>query len=289
MKVLGHIHTLNDEDVIDRSLQGLLDQTHSLDEILIVDNGSTDSTLKRNFPPQVTVIRHKENLGTNGTLITGLNYALEQDYDWLWVFDADSLPETDALKVLLDFYDTLPPETQNQTAYLACIPLDNTDKQPRHGALFKSKGVTLAQPQPDKSYYECHVTIWSGILFRMKAINDIGLPSPDFVLDWGEFEYCYRIKEKGYKAFIHLDSILHHNIGVDGAALGMKEYRVGPLTYSSIKFPPIRCYYMVRNTTYFWIYQFKPRHVLTIIRNLSSTLRFAASFFLFPLGKNGKL
>ncbi len=83
MKILGHIHTFNDEEVIDLSLQALLDQTYPLDEIVLVDNASTDGTLQRNFPSKVTIIRHTENLGTSGAVATGLQYGIaNQEPHW---------------------------------------------------------------------------------------------------------------------------------------------------------------------------------------------------------------
>jgi glycosyltransferase involved in cell wall biosynthesis len=45
VRIVGHIHTFNDEEVIDRSLHALLRQTCPVDEIILVDNGSTDGTL----------------------------------------------------------------------------------------------------------------------------------------------------------------------------------------------------------------------------------------------------
>ena len=83
MKILGHIHTFNDDDVIDRTVNRLMNQTHPLDKIIIVDNDSKDDTLNRTFPEKVTIIRHEENLGTSGTVHTGFKYALEKGYDWI--------------------------------------------------------------------------------------------------------------------------------------------------------------------------------------------------------------
>ena len=289
MKILGHIHTFNDDEVIDESLKSLQDQTQPLDEIIIVDNCSTDSTLEREFPPQVTIIRHNENLGTNGTVITGLKYALEKEFDWIWVFDADSAAHKDALKKLLDLYNGFPSETQKKLAFLACLPLDKKDLKPHHGACFTSKNIFRVRPLPGQLYYECNVTIWSGILFRMEAIKEIGLPSPDFVLDWGEFEFCYRIKNKGYKGLIHQESILYHNIGVEGPSLGHNEYRTGPFLIKTLKFPPIRCYYMVRNRIYFWIYQFKPRRFTTVVRKVFGVIWFTSKFFILPLGNKKQI
>lgn len=98
MRILGHIHTFNDEEVIDGTLAALLEQTYPLEEIILVDNASTDATLKRSFPDKVTIIRHEKNLGTSGTVITGFKYALSKNFDWIWVFDADSVPQKDALE-----------------------------------------------------------------------------------------------------------------------------------------------------------------------------------------------
>lgn len=123
MRILTHIHTFNDEDVIERALQAILAQTYTAHEILLVDDGSSDQTLKRVFPEQVTVIQHQSNLGTSGTVSTGLQYALTKPYDWLWVLDADSLPRQDALEKLVDLYMSFDPATQRTIGVLSCTQL----------------------------------------------------------------------------------------------------------------------------------------------------------------------
>src|SRR5262245_47064576 len=105
MRVLGHIHTFNDADVIEQALAGLQQQTRKPDAVIIVDNGSTDQTLGRPFPQWVIVLRHSTNLGTSGTVRTGFAYAIEHEFDWVWILDADSVPEPDALENLLAFFD----------------------------------------------------------------------------------------------------------------------------------------------------------------------------------------
>ena len=107
MRVLAHIHTHNEADFIEQALNALQRQTRPPDAIVIVDNLSTDGTLDRTFPPNVTVIRNSVDLGT-GRVRLGLAYALEQAFDWTWVLDADSVPEPDALENLLGFFERLP-------------------------------------------------------------------------------------------------------------------------------------------------------------------------------------
>src|SRR5829696_7973328 len=113
MRVLAHIHTLNDAEVIERAVNALQRQTRPPDAILIVDNGSTDATLDRSFPENLTCIRNDVNLGTSGAIRIGFTHGLELNFDWVWIFDADSVPEPEALERLLAFYGSLPAAEQN--------------------------------------------------------------------------------------------------------------------------------------------------------------------------------
>ena len=281
MRILGHIHTFNDEDVIDRSLAALLAQTHPVDEVLLVDNGSTDSTLRRPLPPNVTVIRHRQNLGTSGAVITGLQYATSNSYDWIWVLDADAAPHEDALEKLLSLYQTFPAHIQEQTWLLASLPVDAGSHRPIHGVIFSPRGQHSVSPRPGDEYYEFDATVWTGCLFKLKAVRQIGLPSADYVLDWGEYEYGYCGKLAGLRAFMHTRSIVDHNIG-GCPSMGLVTYRLGPLSYRLFELPPIRCYYLVRNMIYFWLFEFEPRRFTTFLPKFLKALHITANFLVRP-------
>ena len=94
MKVLGHVHTFNDAEVVDDVIRALSVQSYPLAEIILVDNASTDETLDRVFPENVTVIRLPENGGTNGSVIAGFSHAIEQGYDWIKDEVADAAAAT---------------------------------------------------------------------------------------------------------------------------------------------------------------------------------------------------
>lgn len=284
MRILGHIHTFNDEDVISRSMKALLDQTHALDEILIVDNASTDGTLDRTFPEIVTVVRHPENLGTSGAVVTGFQYALDHRYDWIWVFDADSAPRQDALARLLVLYDSLPPSVQEATRLLASLPMDCTTKTPYHGVVFDRDGFHQLRVEGDEEYYEFDGGMWTGSLFKVDAVRKIGLPSSDYVLDWGEYEYGYKGKRAHLKAFMHLRSIVDHNIG-GRTSLVLATGRLGPLSFPTIEFPAIRCYYFVRNTLYFWLHEYRPFCLRRSISTFRETALFTLNFMTRPIAR----
>src|SRR6266567_7449172 len=254
MRVLAHIHTFNDADIIDRTIESVRRQTRPVDGILVVDNASTDGTIEQPSLQHATILRHGENLGTSGTVIAGMQFALEHGYDWIWVFDADSAPEPDALERLLELYTGWPQDLQDQTAALACLPYNQVDGLPLHGSLVTQLGRVVVRPAPEERVYPFHVTVWSGTLYRLAAVRDIGLPNPDYVLDWGEYEYGYRVMKAGYKAFIHQDAVMKHNVRGSQSLIPVK-LKVGPACVRAYEFPAIRCYYLCRNGIYFNLYE----------------------------------
>jgi GT2 family glycosyltransferase len=281
MRVLAHIHTFNDADIIDRTIEALLRQTHPVDEILVVDNGSTDGTLEQPSARKATVLHHRENLGTSGAVVSGLRFALEQDYDWAWVFDADSIPEPNALEQLLDLYSGWPKNLQEQTAFLACLHFNVQDGMPRHGGAFTRGGLAPVNPGPGERYYPCHSTIWSGCLYRVAAVRRIGLPNPDYVLDWGESEYGYRVMKAGYKGFTHQEAILHHNIRGHTSSTPAK-VKLGPATLTFFELAPIRCYYTCRNPLYFVLYEYTGPRSRMVMSAASGTVILTVNFLLRP-------
>jgi len=256
VRVLAHIHTFNDADIIDETVAAVRQQTRPVDGLLIVDNASTDGTLERPSLRDVEIIPHRDNLGTSGAVHSGFRYALDHGYDWIWVLDADSIVAPDALEKLLDLYDRQPERVRDQIAFVACLPYNVRDNQPLHGQMFVGNRLEMAEPSLEHRYYPCHVVIWSGCLYRLAAVRLIGLPNPDYVLDWGEGEYGYRAKNAGYNGFIHQDAILQHNVRGAPAFIASKRM-FGPIPIKIYEFPPIRCYYASRNQLYFALYDFK--------------------------------
>jgi glycosyltransferase involved in cell wall biosynthesis len=253
MRVLAHIHTYNDADVIESALVAVAEQTRPPDAVVIVDNASTDGTLDRAFAPEISIIRNPENLGTSGAVRVGFQHALAHGFDWIWVLDADSAPERSALERLLSLYLDWPEKERQAIGFMSCLPYDRSDDHPLHGGLFTPFGRVAVEPPPQPRHYQFHVTNWSGCLYRLAAVDRIGLPNPDYVLDWGEYEYAYRVMKAGYKAYMHQDAVLYHQVrGV--ASLVPVVRKFGPLAFTFYELPPFRCYYTCRNPIYFALY-----------------------------------
>ena len=271
MKILGHIHTFNDEEVIDRSLQALLNQTYPVEEIVLVDNASTDGTLRRTFPDKVTVVQNPQNLGTSGAVIQGMKYALEKHYDWIYLLDADSLPHEDALQQLVDLYHNFPTDQQTQIWLLSSLPCQAPGQEPRHGIVFSPRGCEMSKPSAKQPFYECDATIWSGSLYKLSAVHTVGLPNADYVLDWGEYEYGYLGKQYGYRSFMHQNSVLEHSVGDVESPVSTYHFGSYSLRIKKLQLPPIRLYYIFRNSIYFWFYVYYKSNIFRYLRQSSQS------------------
>ena len=288
MRVLAHIHTFNDADIIDRTIEALLQQSRPVDGILVVDNASSDATLDRPSLKYACVVRHPENFGTSGAVASGFRFALDHDYDWIWILDADSVVRPDALEKLLGLYAGLPQGLQEKAAFLACLARNQRDDQPYHGAAITRYGLAVVRPRPEEPHYSCQITIWSGCLYRLAAVRRVGLPDPNYVLDWGEFEYGNRIMRAGYKGFIHQGAILQHNIR-GAPSLNPIDLNFGFATARFYEFPPIRCYYMCRNMLYFTLYDFAQRRSGLVRRVVWSVTKLTMNFLLRPRRHKGQI
>jgi GT2 family glycosyltransferase len=230
----------NSVQVVARHISALLAQTHPLTEIVIVDNGSCDGTpelLSREFP-QVTVLELHENAGVGGAYAAGVEYAVGQGYDWIWLFDDDSLPQPEALHQLLE---AQPIRHGNRVGAVACLPVNPETGRTYSGWLWRDRLVPVDPAVATQQYYFVDTVISSGTLLNRHAVEAVGLPIREYFMDFVDHEYNLRIRRAGFSIVVVRSSIMHHWIG---------KPRVVPFPDRSRLWseqPAWRHYYMVRN------------------------------------------
>jgi GT2 family glycosyltransferase len=238
--------------LISRHIEALLRQTVPLQEIVVVDNASTDGTpeLLAERYPQVKVMRMSENLGVGGALDIGLRYAaLEKQHDWVWTFDGDSVPNDDALEELLGGIELLK-STDRDVGMVAAVPVHQRTGIPYQPLLWRDGFVKARAEIREQPIWFADLVITSGSMVQRAMVEKIGLPRADFFIDFVDFEYCIRARSQGYKIAVITRAKLAHEIG------NARNVQLPRYSYLRSNQVPLREYYMARNLVYaaWWLY-----------------------------------
>ena len=229
-----------------RQMDALLDQTHPLQEIVVVDNASTDGTrdLLAEQYPQVTVLSMKENLGAAGAWAQGLSYAaLKKGHDWVWTFDHDSVPEANSLESLLAGLRELR-ELGKEVGMVVPMAVHRETATQYPPYLWHHGSVKPRAEQMRGPIWFADIAMASGSLVKREVVQEVGVPRADFFMDIFDFEYCLRIRSQGYKIAVISGAVMSHEIG--------NTRKVNLLGYERLWMnqPPWREYYICRNLAY---------------------------------------
>jgi GT2 family glycosyltransferase len=244
----------NGASVLARQLEALKRQTRKLDEVIVVNNASTDDTVKllATEYPGVTVLNLPENGGVGGGYAAGLAYAaLTKEYDWVWLFDQDSVPSVDGLERLLQGLEHLG-SSADSAAILAPVCVHSRTKLPCPGLSWRDGRMLPTPGDSTQPVTLVDLVISSGSLVRRQAIEAVGLPRADFFMDFVDYELCLRLRRHGFKIAVVRDSHLDHVLG------DPSKFQVLGRTTLWTDHAPWRMYYMIRNQIY-TVWQYYPK------------------------------
>jgi len=211
MKVAAVVVTYNRKELVKECLQALLAQTRPPDEIILIDNASSDGTDKmvpQEFP-QVTYVRLPKNIGGAGGFHEGIKLAYQKGYDWIWVMDDDGVPSRECLSALLEVKD-------DQLRMRAPLVLRKGDKERRlaFGLTFNGRHIRTEaeayEVASNAAVLEGVANPFNGLLINRAVVAKIGLPMKEFFL-WGdETEYLLRAVRHSVKFGTVLKAVFFH-------------------------------------------------------------------------------
>lgn len=196
-----------------------------VDKLFVVDNseGLEETRIKIETGPDIEIFSHNENLGVATALNIAAKQALKDEFDYLLTLDQDTLIPEDLVSKLLFTIQS--------------------DKMAAIAAPFYSNiNYDLKPLQKDLS--SPLVVPTSANLLNLTAFKDIGNFNDSFFIDYVDFDFCLRLKLKGYKILQNNSIIVKHSVGnlIRNNFLGFKFY--------TTNHPPLRLYYRTRNRFY---------------------------------------
>lgn len=211
MNITAVVVTFNRLSLLKECIAGLKRQTVPLQEIIVVNNGSSDGTAEWLAEEQGLHIITQANLGGAGGQHTGIGRAMERGADWIWLMDDDAEPYPDALEKLLPYLD------RRRVAAVANTVIDNDGRICEvHRGKWDYRGINThfgCRPLPLAEYAKPSVEVgyatFVGIMVNAKAVEQIGLPKKELFLHFDDIEYSLRLGRYGHILLVPESKILH--------------------------------------------------------------------------------
>jgi GT2 family glycosyltransferase len=224
-KICAVIVTYNRLLLLKECIEALRNQTRPLNNILVINNDSTDGTTNwLNEQKDINVI-HQENLGGAGGFHRGIKEAHEGDYDWIWVMDDDVIPYLNCVEELFKIienpgyhFDVLQPDR---------VLFGQEKKRWRYGSKLNLKNPFLSLTLnpirvtdfPDKDVFEIESFPFEGPLFNRKVIEKIGEVDYRFFINFDDTDYSIRVVKAGFKIGLVKKALLLKKLGFNQQGL----------------------------------------------------------------------
>lgn len=203
MKIIALVITFNRSAVLQKSLTRLLAQQRPFDEILVINNCSTDNTalVLEPYKNQITPIHLNQNVGGAGAYFIGLKMCFERQADWVFCAEDDIVAPKNFAK---NFAQILQQENTTNTAFFYPRLLSIHNRHQLDGFIYEDPTTQ------HQSYKNITKATFAGLLINAQLAKTIGLPIHSFFIYFDDWEYTQRLRKQWQG--LHLPSLyLWHN------------------------------------------------------------------------------
>lgn len=240
--------------------------------LILVDNGSgPDVRQWAATQERLYFLPLHENKGLATAQNEGLRYAKTKGADYVILFDQDSLPPSNMVRVLLKELQ----EKEAEGVKVAAIGPHYQDARQGEASTFtRFRGLWRERPLPGKEgdVIPVDYVVSSGCLMPMKTIEAVGGLRDELFIDYVDIEWCLRAAHKGYCSFGSFSVILPHCLGDAPASF---------LGKSVTQHSPLRHYYLARNRVWLYRQRWVPFHI-KLVDGFLLGLRYAFHSLLTP-------
>jgi GT2 family glycosyltransferase len=194
-------------------LRSVMDLEYDHREVLLVDNGSSDGSVKtlRSLFPSITILENKENVGFARANNQAIEYALGGGTDYVWLLNNDTVTPPDALSKLVSAAES--PEiglaspliyfhdSREKIQFCGSI-IDWENQRIRHIESLEE----LANVEPGEN-----LSLWgTALLMKRRILTDVGYLSEKYFAYYEDEEYCLRVARAGYRCVVVPETRIFH-------------------------------------------------------------------------------
>jgi len=247
MKVCAGIVLYNPD--IERLTQNIRAVENQVEKLIFVDNASNNiDEIQEHFSNDNYVwIRNDTNIGIAAALNQLINYANENEYQWILTLDQDSICGSDLVGKLLAAAEKMSVEKGKPNA-IGKIRSNGIDRIAMLAPLVNDRGIIETETTPidmNSEAEDVRMCITSGCLTNVKSVIDTGGFNEWLFIDEVDREMCLRLLLQGYR-LIRVNTVeLSHEFGLKTVTRRLLWKKV---TYHN--YTDFRIYYQIRNIVY---------------------------------------
>lgn len=210
-KVVVVVLHFNDFDHTARCVESLTQLDYRNFHILVVNNSREqehDKQLAQRFAGEITCLTMDRNMGFSGGCNAGIDYALAQGAEFVWLLNNDAYCQPDSLQPLISAAMEHP--DAGVLGGVLLEPKRNGMEQAGLGYIDYWRAKIFTCEPRSSEVQACDWVCGGNMLLRARAIIDCGAFDDAYFLYKEDVELCTRLRRHGFKCLYVPASKVHH-------------------------------------------------------------------------------
>lgn len=203
-RICAVVVTFNRKQLLEKCISSIRMQSRSVDAIVVINNSSGGETQNWLKEQSDLIVITQNNSGGGGGFFSGILFAYDKGFDYIWCLDDDciALPET-----LRNLMPAGPENFVRNSLILA-----ETDRSEFAFGFYdyqEAEYYDSAEQVIDKTILH-GAGFFNSTLLPRNIVAKAGYPNPDFFIYGDEYEYYLRILDMGIDVITFTSSIVLH-------------------------------------------------------------------------------
>jgi len=220
------IVTWNGKDLLATCLETLRAQTRPVDEVLVVDNGSSDNTQRmvRTTSPEVSLIEMGRNTGFSIANNVGISQAKGE---YIALLNNDLILDPGWVAAMVGALENHPTVGSCACKMLSYAHPDTIDAAGMQ-VLPNGVGANRGTNDLDGPRYAAPTPVFGACagaaMYRASMLRDIGAFDEDLFIYYEDVDLSFRAQIAGYDCLYVPDAVVHHHHGASSGRFGKRDY-----------------------------------------------------------------